>query len=95
MSEKDPVWDECDDHCKDINLQPGMTFETSLLGRVPFHMKDGEYVSFIPSDLQYRAKLHGYLIVGADYKSGFYAVQLGKVVEPPQASVTRSKEEAL
>lgn len=52
------------------------TVETSLLGDVPWSLKDGVGVSHIPAWLAEDAKKHGFEIVAADWKRGCYTLRL-------------------
>lgn len=66
---------------KQQQLIPGMFFETTLLGWVPYKKNsDGEFVGYIPEHLQTEANQHGFLIQSADYKRALYVIQFIKPV---------------
>lgn len=65
----------------------GLTeIETTLLGDVPFSLRDGVVVAHIPEWLQKDAKQHGFEIVAVDWKRNCYTLR----VVTPNAQSTRS-----
>lgn len=72
------TWDFLKDTAKGMKLLPGMTFETTLLGRVPYvvNRHTGEYESVIEDYLQRAAERNGFTIVAADFKRNAYVLRL-------------------
>lgn len=60
-----------------MKLLPGMCFETTLLGFVPYKKDSaGVFVGYIPDCLQRDANRHGIIIEAADYQRGSYILRL-------------------
>lgn len=52
------------------------TIETTLLGAVPFSLRDGVVVAHIPEWLEKDAKQHGFEIVAVDWKRNCYTLRV-------------------
>lgn len=58
-------------------LLPGMTFETTLLGKVVITRGEtGERIGFIPPWLQSEAHKNGFEVCAADYKRNAYTLRV-------------------
>ena len=66
------IWKEMHRFAEERGL---VEFETSLLGNVPWSLRDGTGVSHIPSFLADEAKAHGFEIVSADWEKGCYTLR--------------------
>lgn len=63
-------------HVNKPGMHEGMWFETTLLGKVRYFIKDGVVVSEIPPDLRRWLSGYGFWIITADAKRNAYTLQL-------------------
>jgi hypothetical protein len=67
------IWDDIKRYADAGEYLPGMTFATSLLGRVLY---DENFESIIPPELQKTAMRNGFRIVAADYTDNTYVLRV-------------------
>jgi len=71
------IWTFLQGEAKDMHLIAGMSFRTTLLGRVtPVRGQAGKYLGVIPAKLYIEAKRHGFEIISANYKDNSYMLKL-------------------
>ena len=72
------IWEHLKDYAESANLQPGMAFETSILGPVECYVdRPGEPITgFVHSDMQAAARRNGFFIEAALPKEDKYILRV-------------------